>query len=437
MKQFIDYPFELFKKIDIQDAYPLAERWLAAIRAIPAISAAEISGDLRRGKPAVTQVEIAVASPDPSAALADIIHLAGGQQNFAQFDDCVVFQFENGIELVIWLAAPASFGSLLHDTTGTQAHHQWLSLKAALKGLKYESGLIWRRNETLAFADETALYEHIGIPYVPPEIREGFLEDEWLYSAESEPLISGQDISADLHVHTTWSDGKNSIAEMAEAAVNQGLTLIAITDHSPGVLRGRYQDHSYLFRAQTEIDTLNRDYAGRLEILKGAEVDIRPDGTLDLADEVLAQMDIVIASIHSAYDQPEELITARYLKAISNPYVNIIGHPGGRLFPMVDVSELDWDSIIPAAASHQVALEINSHKAQPLFDERKVRQAAEMGALIVMDSDAHHTGMFADTRYGVFIARRAGLRKDHVINTWSNEQIRSWLRKKRKLTHGG
>ena len=437
MKQFIDYPFELFKKIDIQDAYPLAERWLAAIRAIPAISTADISGDLRRGKPAVTQVEIAAASSDPSAAMADIIHQAGDQQNFSQFDNNVICHFDNGIDLVIWLSNPASFGSLLHATTGSQAHHQWLSLKAALKGLKYESGLIWHRDQPLAFTDECAVYDHLGLPCIPPEIREGFLEDEWLCSAERDPLISGQDISADLHVHTTWSDGKNSIAEMAETAVNQGLALIAITDHSPGVLRGRYQDHSYLFKAHAEIDALNRAYAGRLEILKGVEVDIRLDGTLDLADEILARMDIVIASIHSAYDQLEELITARYLKAISNPYVNIIGHPGGRLYPMVDVSELDWDSIIPHAASHQVALEINSHKAQPLFDEFKVRQAAERGALIAMDSDAHHTGMFADTRYGVFIARRAGLRKDHVINTWSNEQIRSWLRKKRKLTHGG
>jgi DNA polymerase (family 10) len=218
---------------------------------------------------------------------------------------------------------------------------------------------------------------------------------------------------------------------MAEAAVSNGLALIAITDHSPGVLRGRYQDHSYLFEAHPEIDALNRKYTGTLEILKGVEVDIRLDGSLDLDDEVLASMDIVIASIHSAYDQPEEIITARYLRAISNPFVNIIGHPGGRLYPMVDVSDLDWDTIIPAAASQSVALEVNSHKAQPLFDEHKVRQAAEMGVLIAMDSDAHHTGMFADTRYGLFIARRAGLRKEQVLNAWTKEQIRSWLRKNR------
>jgi DNA polymerase (family 10) len=431
MKQFIDYPFELFKKIDIQDAYPLAERWLAAISALPGISAAEISGDLRRGRPAVTEVEIAAASPEPASAMAEIIRLAGGQQQFTQWDDRVVFHFENGIDLVIWLTGPAGFGSLLHATTGSQAHHQWLSLKAALKGLKYESGLIWRQDVPQAFADEAALYEHLDLPCVPPEIREGFLEGDWLFSAESHPLISGQDIIADLHVHTNRSDGKNSLAEMAEAAVSNGLALIAITDHSPGVLRGRYQDHSYLFEAHPEIDALNRKYTGTLEILKGVEVDIRLDGSLDLDDEVLACMDIVIASIHSAYDQPEEIITARYLRAISNPFVNIIGHPGGRLYPMVDVSDLDWDTIIPAAASQSVALEVNSHKAQPLFDEHKVRQAAEMGVLIAMDSDAHHTGMFADTRYGLFIARRAGLRKEQVLNAWTKEQIRSWLRKNR------
>jgi len=431
MRPLIDYPFELFKKIDIQDAYPLAERWQAAIRRLPNVHTAQISGELRRGKPAVNQIEIAVATTHPDSTLEDIIRIAADDHRFYRQENHAVFHFDIGIDLVVWFSAPACFGSLLQQTTGSQAHHGWLIYRAALKGLKYQSGLIWQEDQPLAFKDETALYKMLGIPWVPPELREGLLEDEWLMSDDNFQLLTREDLIADLHIHSNWSDGKNSLSEMADAAIQNGFTLIAITDHSPHPMRSRYSDPAYLMRQNAEIDQLNQRYEGKIEILKGVEVDILPDGSLDLADDVLAQMDIVIASIHMDYDQPQEVITARTLRAIQNPYVNIIGHPGGRLLPMEGIYKMDWDKIIRAAAEHDVALEINSHKSQPLFDDRKVHLAAQMGVPIAMNSDAHHANMFANSRYGMFIARRAGLSREQVLNAWPKDRIKSWLRRKK------
>ncbi len=430
MKQLINFEFELFKKINNQDAFPLAERWLAAIRKLPRITAAEISGELRRGKSAVNQIEIATASTQPAGALADITYLGGSRQVFSERDDQVVFHFDNGVNLIVWVSEPARFGNLLQHTTGSQAHNEWLARIAGRRGLNYQSGVIQQGDQPLNFANETELYKFLKLPCIPPELREGVLESEWLSAKSGQHLITQKDILADLHVHSIWSDGKNSLEEMAEAAVENGLSLIAITDHSPYLLRKRYADHSYLLRQQEEISCLRQRYSGRLEILKGVEVDIFPDGSLDLAEEVLDHIDIIIASVHTDLDQPQEIITARYIRAIEHPFVHIIGHPGGRLFPMTDISDLDWDSIFQAAARHQVALEINSHKSHPLFDDQKVRRAASSGIPIALNSDSHHAGMFADSRYGLLIARRAGLKKDQIINTWPLERIKSWLREK-------
>ena len=177
-------------------------------------------------------------------------------------------------------------------------------------------------------------------------------------------------------MHSDWSDGVDSMESMVLSAIQNNLKLIAFTEHSPHILRNRYLDHTYLFNQQKEIDGLNQKFSTRIKILKGVEVDILGDGSLDLTDAILERMEIVIASMHTKFDQSREMITSRFIKAIENPYVNIIGHPGGRLYPMSDYTDLNWDQVFQAAANNQVALEINSHKSHPLFDGQRVNQAA-------------------------------------------------------------
>lgn len=299
-------------------------------------------------------------------------------------------------------------------------------------GYGYQAGSLRIHNEWKYFTNEKDFYRQLSLPWVPPELRELQYRNPADLTDEVKNLISLADIRADLHIHSNWSDGKNTIEEMAVAALKKGIKTIAITDHSPHLLRSRYADASYFLKQQQEIHCIRNAFAQQLTILAGAEVDILPDGSLDLPEEILAVLDLVVASLHVELDQPREVITARLIQAIENPYVHIIGHPGGRLYPVLDIADLDWERVYRAAANNQVALEINSHKSHPLFDSSKVRRASALGVPIALNSDAHTIEMLETDQFGLFIARRAGLKTDQVINTWPSNYLKSWLEKKRK-----
>lgn len=438
MRPPADYQFEIFKKFSNQDAYPLANRWLAFITGLPGIMQGEITGELRRGSPSVNKIEIIIASEKPESsrkAICDLLTSKG--YDYEKRNNHVDIQLENGLELTIWVAGEKNFGSLLHNTTGSQSHLNWFSLKAAQRGLDYQEGELQQNENPISFSQEIDLFEYVKMPYIPPEIREGWLENEFFKSPQTNRLVASENLKADLHVHSDWSDGSDTMEMMAQAAIDNKLSLIAFTEHSPHLLSRRYTDHTYLFKQQVEIDKLNQKFSPQLKILKGVEVDILEDGSLDLSDDLLARMEVVIASMHTRFDLPKDVITTRFLKAINNPFVNIIGHPGGRLFPMSDYTDVDWDEIFKAAAFNQVALEINSHKSHPLFDGQRVHLAARQGVPIIINSDAHHTGMFKNNLYGAFIARRAGLGNSQVINTWPTEDIQAWLKDKNQSAQRG
>ena len=431
MKPLKKYQFEIFKKFNNQDAHPLANKWLTILRQIPLIDQAELTGELRRGEPSVEKIEMAASSPNPMFAISTLCELLDGRNlAYVPLDNRVIFHLESGIEITIWIAETRQFGNMLHFTTGSQSHLDWFSEQVFRHGFQYQNGNLNQNGHSLEFKNEVDLYGCVSLPLIPPELREGLFENEFISSPRRHKLITREDIQADLHVHSDWSDGVDSLERMVQAAVSNGLSLIAFTDHSPYLLHSRYTDHSYLFDQYKEIDQLNIKYDSQLKILKGVETDILEDGSLDLANDILENMDIVIASMHTKFDLPKEKITARYIRAIEHPMVNIIGHPGGRLYPMSDYTDMDWEKIFQAAAFHQVALEINSHKSHPYFDGQQVNLAAKNGVPITLNSDSHHTGMFENSIYGIFIARRAGLSKSQVINTWPIEDIQDWLRKK-------
>lgn len=426
------FEFELFKKFSSHEAFPIAEEWLRQLRKLPGVQWGEISGELRRGKYYLDHIDIVLAADDPPDCQNRILDLPEVEKVVDCQKENISLLLPSGIKLVVWVTTPAQSTSTLLRTTGSVEHLAQLERAANKRGLRLDHRGLWKDGQLMEFNREEGIYAALGIPWIPPELRESGQSVDQYKSLELNQLIRLEDIKSDLHIHSNWSDGKNSIDEMTQAAVERGLSIIAISDHSPHLLK-RYQDASYFLEQALEIDKIRNKYSSRFTILKGVEVDIMPDGSLDLPQDLLMRMDIVIASLHVSLDQPMEQVTSRLISAIENPFVNIIGHPGGRIYPMVDIVDLDWDRVYRAASFNQVALEINSHKSHPIFDDKKARTAASMGALISINSDSHNTAMVSDSRYGIALARRAELTCSQVINTWSISHLNKWLRRKKSL----
>ena len=429
-----DYQFEIFKKFSSHDAFPEAEKWLGQLRAIDGVLRAELTGELRRGKSIVGNIEIAAATRDAEAVITSVLGMEGYSDVREATQELLILRLASGIELLIWLTKPERFGSLLQYTTGSASHNAMLEQKAESLGLQYQDGMIKNNNLQVEFDTEASLYASLNLQLLPPELREGKNELDISCTQFSYHLIVETDIRSDLHVHSNFSDGKNSIEEMVCGALIRNLSCIAITDHSPSLLYKRYANDSYFLEQHGAIDQLRKKYGEHITILKGIEADILPNGDVDLSTALAKKMDIVVASLHVELDQPREEITCRLIRAIENPYVDIIGHPGGRLFPMSDITDVDWERLFRAAAYKQVALEINSHKSHPIFDDEKVRMAVNMGVPIALNSDSHSTAMLDQSRFGISIARRAGLSSDQVINTWSPNHLQLWLSNRRKAT---
>ena len=432
--QSTDYQFEIFKKFSSHDAFPEAEKWLDLLRSIEGVNKAEITGDLRRGKSIVEKIEIAAATYDAEGVITQILGSEAYSEMLEATQTSLILLLANGLELIIWFSLPESFGSLLQYTTGSSFHNDQLKQKAESLGYQYQNGIVLKNRVQEEYYSETSLYTSLGLPLLPPELREGNNDLGLSCTQFSSRLIVQADIRSDLHVHTNFSDGKNSIEEMVCGALIRNLTCIAITDHSPSLLFERYKDESYFYQQHDSIDHLRKKYGSHITILKGIEADILPNGEIDLSAALANKMDIVVASLHVELDQPREQITGRLIRAIENPFVDMIGHPGGRLFPMADITDLDWERIFRAAAYNQVALEINSHKSHPIFDDEKVRSAVALGVPIALNSDSHSYAMLDQSRFGISIARRAGLSCDQVINTWSPNHLQLWLNNRRKAT---
>ena len=432
-QQLSTFEFELFKKFSSHDILSIAEIWKGRILEITSVDRAEISGELRRGRSAISHIDIVVASHNIPHTIAEMENISGIQSFQKRASNLFELRLSNDIPLLVWLTLPISFATALLYTTGPSAHTDWLNALAIANNNHVSFHGCWQDKHLMEIRSEEEIYHLLQLPFFPPEIRELQISQENIAELNFRNLITQADIRSDLHTHSDWSDGKNSLEEMVCAALIRNLSLIAITDHSPRLMHPRYTNPSYFHEQQAQIDELNEKYHHQIAILKGVEVDILPDGSLDLPIEVLKTMDIVVASLHIELDQPRPVITERLIRAIENPFVDIIGHPGGRLFPMHDIADLDWDRVYRAAAYNQVALEINSHKAHPLFDDPKVRAAVSGGVPICLNSDAHSAAMLDQSIFGINIARRAGLSKSQVINTWSPNHLKIWLKRRSKL----
>jgi DNA polymerase (family 10) len=391
----------------------------------------EAVGSLRRGCESCGDIDILASGAD--ASLMDrFVEYRLVERVLAQGDTKSSIRLRGGFQADLRIVPVESRGAALQYFTGSKAHNIALRDRAITLGLKLnEYGLFTVADDVrIAGTTEEDIYEALGLAWVTPELREDRGEVQAAAARQLPSLITRADLRGDLHMHTTETDGRNTIAEMAEAARAAGLEYIAITDHSKALAMANGLDETRALEHAARIRAADGQHDVRL--LAGIECDILPDGTLDLADDCLAALDIVVASVHSAFNQDRQQMTERLLRAIENPHVDVIGHPTGRLILKRAPYALDVEAVIAAAARHRVALEINSQIDRLDLSDVQARLARDRGVRLMISSDAHSQNALGSTRWGVVQARRAWLTADDVLNTRPFDLFRSMLRRNQR-----
>jgi DNA polymerase (family 10) len=418
-------------RIPLGDAWPYAQELLGRLKKVPGVAMAEAGGSLRRMRETVGDLDLLVGAADSGPVMEYFTGMAEIAQILGQGETKASVEFKDGMRAQVWVHPPERWGTALIYAIGNKDHNVRLRELALKKGLSLsEHSFLRKDGSEILCATEEEVYATLGLPWMPPEIREDHGEIEAALAGRLPDLIDQKDLRAELHAHSTWSDGKNSIREMAEAARQRGLKVLAITDHTPslGVTGGLSVED--LKKQRAEIDGVQREMGGSFRILQGAEVEIRADGSLDYPDEVLAQLDLVIASLHVSLRQPREQVTQRLLNAVRNPHVDIIGHPMGRLIPNREGADLDMDAVLKAAAESGVVMEINAHPSRLDLDGTHARRAVELGIRLSINTDAHVPREMDLVHFGVATARRGWVEAKDVINTWEPQELISWLEKR-------
>jgi len=388
------------------------------------------AGSLRRGRETVGDLDILVTGhaccdeAERQKLIDHIIKLPGLMEIIARGDNKVSFRLRGGMQVDIRFLAPESFGAAMQYFTGSKAHNVTLRQRALKMGytLSEYSLATLEDEKPVAGKTEEEIYARLKLDYIPPELRENCGEIDAAQKHELPPLITQQDLQGDVHMHTVETDGRNTIEEMAEAAIAQGYKYMAITDHSKNLAFANGLDDARAIEHIKRIRAANDRIEG-IKIFAGIEADILADGSLDLSDSVLEQMDIVIASVHSHFNQTPEEMTARLLKAVGNPNTSLIGHPTGRILLRRDSYQFDIDAVLKAAAKQKVAMELNAYPDRLDLCDRHLRLAKQYGVKIVINTDSHHTSHLEKMRFGITQARRAWLTKEDVLNTLPPEKF--------------
>jgi DNA polymerase (family 10) len=417
-------------RIPLGRAYPLAQEIIGVLKKVKGVVAAEPAGSLRRMRSTVGDLDILVAAKDSAPVMEAVVNLPGVLRVLGKGDKKTSIEFTDGVRAQVWVHPPEKFGTALVYATGSKDHNVRLRELALAKDLSLSEHSFLKMKGTgeILCKTEEEVYETLGLPWIPPELREDRGEIQAAKADKLPKLIQLKDIKADLQVHSTWSDGKLTMLEMARIAAKQGIKVIAFTDHSVslGVTQGlNMDDHK---KQAAEIKKIQKQLGDEILVLHASEVEIKADGTLDYPDEFLASLDLVLASLHTSLRQPREKVTERIINAIRNPHVDIIGHPTGRLIPDREGADLDMDAVLNAAAETGVALEINAHPSRLDLDDVYAHRAKELGIPISINTDSHSEADFNMRFYGVEIAKRAWLTKNDVINCWSPDKLLKWLK---------
>ena len=422
-------------RFHLDDADLAAERLTEYLRSFPGIERVTPAGSLRRGRDTVGDLDFLVTGPacaeDRVAAVVE--HVAGYPpiaDVIGKGQNKVSFRLRQGLQVDVRMLPEKSYGAALQYFTGSKLHNVTLRQRALKMGYTLNEYALARLDDgsALPSSTEEEIYAALGMDWIPPELREDLGEIEAAAQHRLPVLIEQSDIRGDLHMHTNATDGKNTIREMAEAALERGYSYIAITDHSKNLAMTNGLDDARALEHIARIRAVDREMAGSIRIFPGIEVDILVDGALDLSDDVLAQMDVVVASVHSYFNQPAKQMTERILRAIENPFVRILGHPTGRLLLRREPYEFDLDAVLRRSAELGVAVEHNAYPDRLDLNDRNLRRAKELGCKIVVNTDAHHTSHLEKMRYGILQLRRAGLQAEDVLNTRSADDLLQRLR---------
>jgi DNA polymerase (family 10) len=418
-------------RVYFPEAWTLAESFLTSLRGVPGVERAEVAGSLRRARETVGDIDLLACSANPGAVMQAFIGLPQVASVILQGDSKTSVRVRSGMQVDLRVVKPDEFGAAWQYFTGSQAHNVQLRGRSERMGrLKInEYGVFREDGVRVGGASEDEVYAAVGCARIPPEVREGRGEIEVAASGSFPSLVGEADVRGDLHTHSQWSDGRNDIATMARAARERGYAFIALTDHTQSLTIAQGLTPERFAQRAEEIAAVNARGDG-CRVLSGAEVDILPDGSLDLPDEVLAGFDVVVASVHTYLEQPREVITERVVRALRSPYVHVLGHPSSRRLDRRGETAVDLDAVIAEAAASGTALEINSSPMRLDLNDTWARKAREAGVTVAIDCDAHYPAEFGYLRWGVAIARRAGFGADGVLNCRDAEGVLAFCRAK-------
>ena len=406
-----------------------ADAIVESLRKVPGVGQVTAAGSLRRRKETVGDLDVLATASEATLAMDTLAAHPLVAQVLARGDTKQRVRLKSGLELDLRVVPEESYGAAMQYFTGSKEHNIVIRRRAQERGLKINEYGVFRGETSIAGRTEEDVYATVGLPWIPPELRENRGEIERAEAGRLPQLIEVTDIQGDLHMHTTATDGTATISEMILAAKSRGLKYIAITDHSKRVSMANGLDADRLRLHWQEIDKVRGQFSG-IEVLRGIECDILEDGTLDLDDQVLSEADWVMAVLHYGLRQPQEQIDLRLLNAIRNPHVSIIGHPSARIINKRPPVAWSFETILKSAAEHGVMMEINASYQRLDLDDIQAAAARDLGIPIVISTDAHSTGGLDGMDYGVYQARRAGLTKAEVANTWPFEDFRNRIRGK-------
>jgi DNA polymerase (family 10) len=421
------------ERMPLGTALLLSEGILAALRDLEAVQQIAPAGSLRRMKETVKDVDLLVTSTDPVRVMEVFVGLPNVAEVLAHGETKSSIRLREGIQVDLRVVEPACFGAALQYFTGSKQHNIRIRELAQRRGLKVNEYGVFDdpSGRRRAGQTEEEVYAAVGLPWIPPELREDGGEIEAALEGRLPALVSVEDIRGDLQMHSTWSDGAHPLAELVEGVRARGYRYMALTDHSRSTTVAGGMTEDRLLQMVAEVRALNGRIRG-FRVLAGCEVEIRGDGSLDFPDEILRRLDIVLVSVHSRFKMPRDEMTARIVKAVSHPLVHILAHPTGRLIGERAAYEVDMEAVLAAARRAGTAVEINASPSRLDLNDHHARRAKDLGVPVVISTDAHSIGQLDFMRFGVSVARRAWLGPAEVLNTLPAQELIAWLEKKRR-----
>ncbi len=410
----------------IGTALSLAEMVKAELQKVPGVTEVSAAGSMRRWKETIGDVDLLVTGGSPEATIEAFTSMPGVEEILASGSTKASVRIEETLQVDLRVVSKSEWGAALMYFTGSKEHNVRLRALAREQGLKLNEYGLFKGEEKLSSRTERAVYRKLGMAWVPPELREDRGEVEAAIEGRLPRLVEMEDIRGDLHMHSVWSDGSSTIEEVARAAEARGYEYIIVSDHSRSLKIANGLSIERLEQQALEIDDVNRRVKG-IVVLKGTEADILSDGSVDYPDEVLERLDVVVASIHSGFQQSSDRITGRIISAMENPHVDIIGHPTGRLIGRREAYRVDMERVMEAAAETGTALEINCHDERIDLNDVHIRQAAEMGVELSLGTDSHDVSQMWAIVIGVHTARRGWLGPESLLNTLTLEALLSAL----------